>query len=367
MVLIFGYSMGMFLSFLISAKSYKSKSKRSAMKQALRAFIVIFIILFWQLVFYLSRYIFGFFNAFTIRYARYWLIFPFSASYSVANTISIPFVSIFTTIIYILIFSMLFVYAGNRLNKYIFEGFYLREKPKNIVLKHSNLSYKTQWLGYLIRTNHFLGRKPQALISFVIPFAFFILLIINIIGQPQVSYDYLFEISLVVVIMLATASLSTMILEGKSYWILKTLPLSKSKLALIKSISEFIIFTVILIIVFFFIALTLKMVNILILLLVLNLLIAAFDTLYFINIYLVSKLKPDTDTITAASFGGNIAGIVMMALAGMVVYLPYSVIYGIRVLCHLSVFQFLEIMVCSYFIILIIFYLYEKRKENNMV
>lgn len=366
MALIFGYSMGMFLSFLISAKSYKSKSKRSALKQALKAFIVIFIILLWQLIFYLSRDIFGFFNVFTVRYAGYWFIFPFSASYSVANTISVPLLSIFTTCAYLLIFSMLFVYAGNKLNKFMFEGFYLKEISKNIAVKHSKLSYKAQWLGYLIRTIHFLGRKPQALISFVIPFVIFIPLIMNIIGQTQI-YDYLFVTSLVVVIMLAMASLSTMILEGKSYWILNTLPVSKSKLAVIKSMSEFIIFTVILILIFFFIALILKMFNSLMLLLVLTLLIAAFDTLYFTNMYLLSRLKPDTDTITAASFGGNIAGIVMIVLAGLVVYVPYGVIYVIRLLYHLSVLQFFEMMICSYFILLIIFFIYEKDKETNIV
>jgi len=365
-VLIFGYSIGILLSFFISSKSYRSKSKKSAVKQALKAFIVIFIILFWQLIFYLSRYIFGFFNVFTAQYSGYWFLFPFSASYSVANTMSKPLLSIFTTTAYLILFSMVLVYSGNRLNKFIFEGFYLKESTKNTKIRHSDLSYKAPWLGYLIRTNHFLGRKPQVLISFIIPFAFFILIIMNIIGQTSISFTYLLGSSLIIVIMLSTASLSTMVMEGKSYWVLNMLPVSKSQLAKIKSISEFIIFVIILSVLLILMAIILKLFNFLMLLLWLDILAAAFDSLYFTNIYLFSRLTPDTDTITITSFGGNVAGILMVLLAGILVYVPFGVVYTIKLLYHLPVFQFLGLALCAYIVVLIILSVYEKVKKPKI-
>ncbi|MEM0160907.1 MAG: hypothetical protein QW258_01640 [Thermoplasmata archaeon] len=365
-VLMFGYSIGILLSFFISSKSYRSKSKRSAVKQALKVFIVIFIILFWQLIFYLSRYIFGFFNVFTLQYSGYWFLFPFSASYSVANTFNAPLLSIFTTIAYLILFSIVFVYSSNRLNKFIFEGFYIKESSKNTKIKHSVLSYKAPWLGYLIRTAHFLGRKPQALISFIIPFAFFIPLIMNIIGQTSISFTYLLGSSLIIVIMLSIASLSTMVMEGKSYWVLNMLPVSKNQLAKIKAKSEFIIFVIILSIILILMAYILNLFNFLMFFLWLDILAAAFDTLYFTNIYLFSKLTPDTDTVTATSFGGNMAGILMILLAGILIYIPFGVVYAIKLLYNLAVFQFLGLALCAYIIVLIILNLYEKIKKPKI-
>ncbi|MEM4057858.1 MAG: hypothetical protein QXZ12_03900, partial [Thermoplasmata archaeon] len=347
-------------------KSYRSKSKRSAVKQALKVFIVIFIILFWQLIFYLSRYIFGFFNVFTLQYSGYWFLFPFSASYSVANTFNAPLLSIFTTIAYLILFSIVFVYSSNRLNKFIFEGFYIKESSKNTKIKHSVLSYKAPWLGYLIRTAHFLGRKPQALISFIIPFAFFIPLIMNIIGQTSISFTYLLGSSLIIVIMLSIASLSTMVMEGKSYWVLNMLPVSKNQLAKIKAKSEFIIFVIILSIILILMAYILNLFNFLMFFLWLDILAAAFDTLYFTNIYLFSKLTPDTDTVTATSFGGNMAGILMILLAGILIYIPFGVVYAIKLLYNLAVFQFLGLALCAYIIVLIILNLYEKIKKPKI-
>ncbi|MGC8496609.1 MAG: hypothetical protein ACP5NL_01205 [Thermoplasmata archaeon] len=365
-VLAFGYSVGIFLSFFISSKSYRSKSRRSAVKQALKAFIVIFILLFWQLIFYLSRYMFGFFNVFSAKYSGYWFLFPFSASYSVANTFNAPFLSIFTTIAYVILFSIVLVYSGNRLNKFIFEGFYVKESSKNTKIRHSVISYKAPWLGYLIRTSHFLGRKPQALISFIIPFALFIPLIMNIIGQTNISFTYLLGFSLIIVIMLSIASLSTMVMEGKSYWVLNMLPVSKNQLAKIKSTSEFIIFAIIFSIILILMAYILNLFNFLMLLLWLIILIAAFDSLYFTNIYLFSKLTPDTDTVTAISFGGNVAGILMVFLAGILIYVPFGTVYAIKIIYTLSVSQFFGSALCAYIIVLVILNLSEKVKKPKI-